>query len=371
MGRPFAGISYFYIDMKPTGKWLIVLLLLSLAIIIHFISRFPLFIENHYTIGFYQFISRALRLLIGWVPFSIGDVIYTLVAAWLLWKLFYIIYKIFKKKITGQNLVESLRKMLTVLLVVYIIFNTFWGMNYNRRGIAYQLDLSNTKYSAQELKEIDSLLLIKVNESKSALVNKKREANKDFFSGAIESYTYAEKEYSFLQYKQPSVKSSLWGWLGNYAGFLGYYNPFTGEAQINTLEPYFLQPYTTCHEIAHQIGYAKEDEANFVGYLAAAASADTLFHYSVYLDLFITANRNLFAVDSLNAKAYVSRLLPAVKDDLQQWRNFLVRHENPVEPVVQWLYGKYLQGNKQPMGILSYDEVTGLLIAYHKKYGKL
>jgi hypothetical protein len=79
----------------------------------------------------------------------------------------------------------------------------------------------------------------------------------------------------------------LWGWLGNYVGFTGYYNPFTGEAQVNTTVPKFLQPFTASHEVAHQLGYAKEMEANFVGYLAASHSTDTLFRYSVYLDLFL------------------------------------------------------------------------------------
>ena len=49
--------------------------------------------------------------------------------------------------------------------------------------------------------------------------------------------------------------------------FLGYYNPFTGEAQVNTNVPAFVIPFTTCHEMAHQIGYASESEASFVGFL--------------------------------------------------------------------------------------------------------
>jgi len=359
--------------MQSKKKWGIVLLLLILAILIHVFSGYPAFIENHYATGEYQVISKFLRISTGWIPFSIGDVIYTLVVAWLIWKLCDIIYRIFKKRISKQSLLESLRKTLVVLLSIYIVFNFFWGINYNRKGIAFQLDLTSTKYSAQELKEIDSLLLIKVNESKTALLNDhiSSRSYQDFFNEAIQSYSYVAETYPFLQYQKQSVKASLWGWLGNYVGFLGYYNPFTGEAQVNTTVPYFIQPYTVCHEMAHQLGYAKEDEANFVGYLAAAASGDTLFHYSVYLDLFLTANRNLYTVDSTAAKFLRKQLNPAVKDDLKQWGEFLLQHKNPVEPVIRWMYGKYLQGNQQPKGMLSYDEVTGLLIAYHKKYGKL
>ncbi len=62
-------------------------------------------------------------------------------------------------------------------------------------------------------------------------------------------------------------------WLGNYLGFTGYYNPFTGEAQVNTTVPQFLLPNIALHEMGHQIGYAKEDEANFSAYLAASMLA--------------------------------------------------------------------------------------------------
>jgi hypothetical protein len=152
---------------------------------------------------------------------------------------------------------------------------------------------------------------------------------------------------------------------------MGYYNPFTGEVQVNTTIPVFLQPYTTCHEMGHQLGYAKEDEANFAGYLAASASKDTLFHYSVYLDLFLYSNRNLFAVDSISAKKYAKELLPQVKSDLKAWREFNIGHRSFLEPLISWMYGKYLQNNQQPAGMMSYDEVTGFLIAYYKKFGKI
>ena len=185
------------------------------------------------------------------------------------------------------------------------------------------------------------------------------------------AYTRLPSFYPFLKYQPVSVKPSVWSWLGNYMGFTGYYNVFTGEAQVNTLVPKFLQPFTTCHEVAHQLGYAKEMEANFVAYLAATASQDTLLHYSVYLDMFMYSNRNLFMSDSVAAKEFIEILIPAVKDDLKEWRTFNKKHRNPIEPVFRWVYGKYLEGNQQPQGVFSYDEVTGFIIAYYKKYGRI
>jgi len=140
---------------------------------------------------------------------------------------------------------------------------------------------------------------------------------------------------------------------------------------VNTGIPAFLQPFTICHEMAHQLGYAKENEANFVGYLAAAQSSDSFFQYSTYLDLFLYANRNLYGVDSAEANASAQHLLPEVKNDLRYLSAFYKRHRNPIEPIVRWLYGFYLRQNRQPSGIMSYDEVTGLVIAHYKKTGKL
>jgi hypothetical protein len=130
-------------------------------------------------------------------------------------------------------------------------------------------------------------------------------------------------------------------------------------------------PYTTSHEIAHQLGYAKEEEANFAGYLAATTSTDTLFHYSTYLDLFVYANRQLFFLDSISAKTFTTRLLPEVKADIIEWRKFLLKYKNPLEPVIRWAYGNYLRANEQPEGITSYDEVIADLIAFYKKYGRI
>ena len=65
-------------------------------------------------------------------------------------------------------------------------------------------------------------------------------------------------------------------------GFSGYLNPITNEAQVDGLIPEFKFPTTASHEAAHQIGYAAENEANFIGFLAASHHPDTYFRYSGY-----------------------------------------------------------------------------------------
>ncbi|MEO7305840.1 MAG: DUF3810 domain-containing protein [Ferruginibacter sp.] len=359
--------------MKLKKSLLFTLVLVVIALFIHFYSNDPARVESQYSTGIYPFFSRFLRYLFGWLPFSFGDVLYGAIIIWLGCKLVKGIKALFKRKVTRQNLLAGAGKALRIVLVTYILFNAFWGINYNRIGIANQLHLKMDKYKLEDLKIINRLLAEKTNAAKQALINGQitYPANKQLFSKVHHAYQEAEKVYPFLQYQPVSLKPSLWSWFGNYMGFTGYYDPFTGEAQVNTWVPKFLQPFTSCHEVAHQLGYAKEMEANFVGYLAATASKDSLLLYSVYLDLFIYSNRNLYMTDSTSAREFGKQLIPGVKTDLKEWRIFNKKHKNPVEPVIRWIYGKYLEGNQQPQGVLSYDEVTGFIIAYYKKYGRI
>ncbi|RYD75787.1 MAG: DUF3810 domain-containing protein [Sphingobacteriales bacterium] len=362
--------------MKPGKKAIVLAIVLSICIIIRWYSASAIRVEKGYAAGFSPSFSKGLRYMFGKIPFSIGDILYGLLIVFLCWKLFSVfrfIYKERKSIIYWQRLKVFIYNTAITLAVIYIVFNIFWGINYNRTGIAAQLGLPEQKYTTAELRQINCLLLERVNESKKSLIRKGEPYpdSKALFEKVSLAYQVLAKEHKFLQYQPVSLKPSMWGWFGNYAGFTGYYNPFTGEAQVNTTIPKFLQPFTTCHEVAHQIGYAKEMEANFVGYLAAKASPDTLLHYSVYLDLFTYANRNLFMNDSLAARLYARELDSTVKADIMEWRKFNRKHQGKLEPVVRWAYGKYLQSNQQPNGISSYDEVTGFLIAYYRKFKKI
>jgi hypothetical protein len=362
--------------MITTRKWILASILLLCCLAVNIYSSYSFRVENGFSKEFYPIFSKILRHSFGWLPFSIGDFLYGGFVAFILMKLFRLARFLLSKK-RRVNLRVNAKPVLFSTFVfcaaLYLIFNIFWGINYNRIGIADQLHLKIEKYSVEDLKNINDLLVERINASKEILLkeNIAYPTSKELFLKTESAYSEAKKKYPFLHYEKRSIKISMWGWLGNYAGFVGYYNPFTGEAQVNTTVPEFTQPYTACHEVAHQLGYAKEMEANFVGYLAASASTDTLFRYSVYSDLFTYANRTLYFADTLAAMLYRKKLQPAVIADFKERRKFNAAHKSFAEPVVQYFYDKFLQSNQQPLGILSYDEVTAFIIAYYKKYGTI
>jgi hypothetical protein len=349
------------------------ILAIVFVLVIKSFSPNKIWVETTYATKFYSFFSRILRVIFGWIPFSVGDILYLAAGSWLLWKVIKNVRMIFKKEINKKIFLKKILRLTLIFVFIYIVFNIFWGINYNRQGIAYELHLTELKYDSSDLITLQNLLLQKVNASKLAVINSRElyPDKKDLFRKAKASYDDAAKIYPFLQYKDLSIKSSFYGWLGNYLGFTGYYNPFTGEAQVNTTVPKFMQPYIATHEMAHQLGYAKENEANFVGYLAAANSRDSLFRYSTYFDLFLYANREVYYFDSVSSKNAREKLNPYVKKDIDELKRFNLTHRSFIEPAITWLYGKFLKLNEQPQGMHTYNAVVGMLIAYYKKYGKI
>lgn len=356
-------------DVKGLRWWILV----PTVVLLKVFSLDSQRVEYFYSTGFYPVIARLFRFLFGWLPFSIGDLLYLAAAFWLIYKLIKWTKKAIARKLTRAGTKRSALNFLAFLLCLYLVFNLAWGLNYNRLGLAKQLNLEFTRYTPEELRSLTTELAGRVNQSKEAWLKSDQPYPnaKELFRRSGRLYAQAKSPYPFLSINILSVKPTLFSLMGKYAGFTGYYNPFTGEAQVNTGVPDFIQPFTTTHEIAHQVGYAKENEASFAAYLVIASTNDDLFRYSCYLDMYIYANRELFFYDSLASRSIAQSLHPAVRADLQEWKNFLKKYRNPVEPFIRWSYGHFLKFNDQPQGILTYDEVIGNLINFRKKYRKI
>lgn len=360
-------------DFFANKKNLVWLLLILLAAGIQIFSYFPRAVEQYYTYGIYPVIAKVQRLLLGWLPISIGDIFYGALVIWLLWQVFRLFKNIRRISITRQALWVFIKKAVFVFLIVFVVFYGLWGLNYSRVGIAGQMGLHDEKFTAADLDTLVHELHSRLNTEAVKLKPEMRDSfrrHKNLFSGAEKAFDAVEKKYPFLKYSTHSIKPSIFSYLGNYLGFQGYYNPFSGEAQVNTTIPQSVEPFVATHEIAHQLGYGKESEANFAGFLACREHPSAVYTYSVYFDMYHYAIRELRWKDSVSAAAYDSTLHPQVKKDIEEYRAFYKKYRNPIEPIISWGYGYFLKMNNQPKGRESYNEVVNWLIAYYKKYGK-
>lgn len=355
---------------KQNKKWWFrPLLLLFVVILLHTLALWPWFIENIYSTYIYPSIAYILRLLTGWIPFSIGDVLYGLAITWVIAKT----VKFFKHKPTWRKFALAGRNFTVKCLWVYIIFLLLWALNYYRYGIGYKMHLFPDRYSTEDLRIVTARIRDDLNANRKLMdsLHLDYSDSKNIFKQAAGLYDAAKTTHPYLSYPNHSVKKMLAGDIGSYGGFLGYYNPFTGEAQVNAKMPTFVIPFTTCHEIGHQLGFASESEASFAGFLAVKSGNLPQFNYSAYFDMFLYANSELFSRDSVAAKQNAQQLDTLVKKDLNEYKQYLKDYRNPLEPLLAKLYGNYLKAHNQPKGIESYDEVVAWLIAYYKKYGRL
>lgn len=363
--------SPYICAMVRPARFLALLIVLTIAVKIFSLDAGR--VERLYSTGIYPYIGLVQRSLLGWIPFSVGDFIYALAVLWLSRQLFLFVRVIRRKQTTRRYLAGVLLRFINGVLLVYVAFNLLWGLNYNRRGVAYQLQLDPFTYDTSDLRLVTSEVAAKLNELHQASLATRQplRTKRTLFRGATAAYQQLSLQDPRFQYNVPAVKPSIYSYLGNYMGFTGYYNPFSGEAQVNTTVPLFVRPFTTCHEIGHQLGYAKESEANFAAYLSASSSTNAAFRYSVYFEMFAYASRYLYLTDSAALKQITQQLSPGVRDDIRALRAFLRRYDTPLETAIDRLYSQYLVANEQPSGRMSYNEVIGLLIAYRKKYGRV
>ena len=361
------------ISSLTPSKWLQWLIPISLGSAIKIFSCFPEIVESIYSTHTFPSIAHIQRLLFGWINFSIGDLFYAAFLVYLIFILLRILLSIIQKKFNWHNLKQCFLSTIKVMLWLFIVFNILWGLNYERKGIALQLDLKNTTYSDEELKDLLCEVTEQLNDARMKLgdSNYVYPKERDLFDMADSVYQSVKVNYPFLPYKNKSVKPSLLTEVVSYAGYSGYYNPFTGEAQVNTDLPKFYMPFVACHEMAHQLGYASESEASFVGYLAAMHSPYTLFRYSALFEVFLIANSELLQRDFWSGILNLRSLNPLVKRDWRLYKEFILGRKNNVEPIIKNVYDQYLKANQQQSGINSYNEMVGWVIDYRRKSGKL
>ncbi|HET8810734.1 MAG TPA: DUF3810 domain-containing protein [Flavobacteriaceae bacterium] len=331
--------------------------------LVNLLSRFPHFVETYYSNGVYPVISKIERFLVGWTPFSIGDFLYAfLVIALLRW-----IYFRFKTKFKTPK--KWIIEAAAILSIMYGVFHILWGFNYYRLPLHRALEIENN-YTTEELmaftKELiqtSNSLQLQITQDDSLKVDfpfKKHEIRKI----TIDGFENIEQEFPKLDYNQKSLKPSLFSIPLTYMGFNGYLNPFTNEAQVNNQLPKFKLPSTASHEVGHQLGFAKENEANFIACLVTMNHPNIYFRYAGNTFALQYCLAELHRREPKTTEILVKTLNYGVRLNYREMDEFWEAHENPFEPFFKIFYGSYLQVNNQPDGMKSYSYVVALLVNY-------
>ncbi len=315
----------------------------------------------------YPIISKISRTTFGFTSISVGDMIYGIV-------LFFVFRWFWKVRKTWKiNWKDNVLKMLGFASVFYFLFHLLWATNYHRVKMYEKLEIEK-EYSIEELETFTIKLIEKTNAIHQQIT--KDDSAKvvvpysipEIFELSIKSYESVEKEYPFLSYEKPSIKPSLISVPLSYMGFGGYLNPFTNEAQVNDRLPKYNFPTTTLHEMAHQIGFASESEANFIGFLASINSDDIYFQYSGYSFAVKHCLRNLERIEEGRSEKFLPLIHPGVLKNFDESKQFHEQYQTFLEPVFKTFYDNFLKLNKQKDGLEGYSKFVGLMIGMERKY---
>ena len=347
-------------------KYILPFFLLLQIILLKIIQYFPEIIEHYYSNGIYPIISNFSRIILGSIRFSVGDILYfILIVLGVKW--------LFQKRRTWKKeWKDNILGVLSFLSVFYFCFHLLWGFNYYRQPLFEKMSIERN-YSDADLLAFTKKIIAKTNavhiqitknDSLKVVVPYSQE---QVFEMSLSGYKTLSKQYSFFDYKYPSLKKSLFSLPLTYMGFGGYLNPFTNEAQVNYLGPMYSFPMTTNHEIAHQMGFASESECNFIGFLATIKNEDYYIQYSGYSMALRYCLGNWYARDEKVYDELLKTVNPGIVKNYRESEVFWKQYDTIIDKGFHAFYDQFLKANQQKEGMDSYSKFVNLMVNYYKE----
>lgn len=310
--------------------------------------------------SFFEFQKTAHQLLFSWIPFSFGDLFYILTGIFLLYQA----TALFKKRTRHS----SLFSILVGINIFYFLYQVFWGMLYFQGPIIKKLPIQQEP-TTEKAKILALNYLEKCRRTRSLV---KEDANGIFM---VTNLKAVQNEILFRQSRLPKVvsgkkvsgihsfKPSLFKEVMNFTGILGYYNPFTAEAQYNSQLPNTYIPFTSAHESSHQLGFAREQEANFVGYLIGIDSKNPELRYSTEYFTLKSLLNFIVEKDPEFVKSMLKNYSSPMKRDRAYEKAFVLKHQGLLDDFFGFANNLFLKSNQQE-GSVTYSYFIDLLLNY-------
>ena len=334
-----------------------VFLLLTQVTIVLFLCQWDTFIYEIYPI-FFSKITYFLKFIFSFLPFDFGNVLYLFLGIFIP----VIFYTSYKRKILTQTFFKTIN-------IVFFLYFLLWGFNY------YNKTIENTfmpqSVSEKELIDLTEKLLNKTKKL-SSLVNRDKNGNFIIFDKTAMYHNLLSSQNLLSKTNQVflnrpnqkiiNIKPSIFSLFHSYIGIGGIYNPFTAEATYNKTMPDIKIPFTVSHEMAHQLGYASETEANFVGFVTAIQSKNNDIKYTAY---YTALKYSMFTLAEKNPtyfEKYLSQFTPQMKNDLAQEKKYYKTYQSGAEDYFSATNDMFLKLNNQQQGVKSYQVFVYMLL---------
>jgi hypothetical protein len=273
---------------------------------------------------------------------------------------------------TKRSSTVSIICIFSILSLFLSSFVLCFSAGYKSASLDKKLNMEMQAVDAEELYDASEYLVNKINELSVEIGY-----GEDGFSQMPYSFTELNEklliayesfcqDHDFISTFKSRLKPVLISEAMSYAHITGVYSFFTGEANINVSFPDYTIPFTSAHEMAHQRGFAREDEANMIAFLVCIQSEDLYIQYSAYLNVFEYVSAALYRADNAKFKQIYDKLNNDTHLEQKAYNNFFEKYDNSVASKVSGVVNDtYLKSQGTP-GKKSYGMVVDLTVAYFK-----
>ena len=322
---------------------------------------------------FNQHVSHHLRKLLAllgaWIPFSLAELLILCVPL-----LFVLILVIGSRRFCDSNrsALVYIGILFSSICVIGILFVWNFAAGYYGSRLDEKLELERQKSSADDLYQTAELIRTEMNKLSQEIVFLEDGTSlmpysyNEMNDKLIEAYDSFCQSHDFMKTFYSRVKPVMLSEPMSYTHITGVYTFFTGEANINVNFPDYTVVYTAAHELAHQRGVARENEANFVAFLVCSRSEDDYVRYCAYLNMYEYVASALASADpSLYSSAY-STLPTSVRAELDAYSRFYEKYRNSAASEVSGAVNNAVLIINGTEGTKSYGMVVDLAVAYYK-----
>ena len=344
-------------------------------------SLFPSLVTNIYTKGFYRIFTFPFKLIASLCPFSVTEfILFALLLCYLAGLVAAGTIAVKRKNKKEKNPLNPFAVWLSLLLCLVLTAggNFVWlgGMNYNAISFKDLAGYNIIDVSTDELTQLCIFLRNKAAAAREELsensngISDDQRALYDVLEISKEGYKNLAEDYDFFHVYTAKPKVATLSTVMSYEQISGIFPIVYTESLINGCAPIYSVPHTACHELAHQLGFMREDEANFIGFLACISCNDPLYVYSGYYSAFVTAMNQLYLYDNDGWQKIYNEtpagLLKDISFENNFWRTY--REKAPfIADVSESVNDKYLQFNNVDDGVRSYGRMVDLLLAHYRE----
>ena len=338
---------------------------------------FYLFREMRAVMNFWVFsialpFRRGMGAVTGLIPFSVAEI---LMLALIVTVIGLFLREIYRMRRQGRDRTPVVRGiyrivagLLAIVLSAYAGLTLLYGTNFYADSFTERAGIYERGGSVEDLERITALFAAGLNNT--AHLVPRDEAGvfdvpiQQIFEESLEIFRPFEEEFPFLAMRDRRPKPLLLSPLMARTDYVGFYFPFTGEANINVRMPRSQMPVVVLHEFAHQRGVASEDEANFVAILAGVKSGNPLFVYSAYQMGYSYLSNALHRIDPERFRAIHETLSADVLADFADIRAYHERKNPTAQQVTHAMNDRMLRSYGETSGVQSYGEVVDLLLVW-------